>query len=175
MAKDKAFSQNSIDPEKFIGRHLILDVQTYSIRGISEISIIYNLLEELSRRLDMTLAYPPIVGRFPWANNELARFTGDLKNEGVQAKTVEKMEELIMSRANDMAGVSGIAIWLESHAAIHTWTEDKFFSFDAYSCKDFDYKVALKIILQYFDVESYRGLDIIRTTNRPQKITSLKG
>ena len=33
-------------------------------------------------------------------------------------------------------------MWLESHAAIHTWTEENFFSFDAYSCKDFDVEVA---------------------------------
>ncbi len=161
--------------DTFVGRHLILDVQTHSNRGISETSSIYNLLENLSKVLNMTLVYPPIVARFPWANSELEKFVGDLKGEGVKAKTIETMEGLITARNNDFAGISGITIWLESHAAIHTWTEENFFSFDAYSCKDFNPDEALNYILPHFDVASFNGLDIIRTIDEPQKVSTFNG
>ncbi len=162
--------RKSASPEGFVGRHLILDVQTSTPRGINEPSAIYNMLEGLSKVLKMTLVYPPIVARFPWASSELERFVSDLKKEGVTAKTLEQMEALISARADNLAGVSGITVWLESHAAIHTWTEENFFSFDAYSCKDFDPQVALDYILPMFDIVSYNGLDIVRTIKEPQKV-----
>ena len=49
-----------------------------------------------------------------------------------------------------------------------SWTEENFFSFDAYSCKDFDPEKALDYVLQFFDVQSYNGLDIVRTIDAPQ-------
>lgn len=159
----------------FVGRHLILDVQTKTRRGIDEPQAIYNLLEELSKVLGMTLVYPPIVARFPWANSELEKFVSELNDEGIRAKTVEKMESLIAARRDNLAGVSGITVWLESHAAIHTWTEENFFSFDAYSCKDFNTDEALNYILPHFDVASFNGLDIVRTINEPQKVMTFHG
>ena len=158
------------DSEAFVGRHLLLDVQTSSGRGINEPPTMYALLEGLSRILDMTLVYPPLVARFPFAASELSRFVGSLKDEGVQAKAISTMESLLAKRNDEDAGVSGITVWLESHAAIHTWTEENFFSFDAYSCKDFDTDKALEYVLSYFDVQSYNGLDIVRTIHAPQQV-----
>lgn len=175
MGKSNENKTSTPESENFVGRHLILDVQTKSKRGINEPAAIYNLLEDLSRVLDMTLVYPPIVSRFPWASNELEKFVNDLKTENVRAKTIETMEGLIKRRANNLAGVSGITVWLESHAAIHTWTEENFFSFDAYSCKDFDPDQALNFILPHFDVESFNGLDIIRTIDEPQRVEVFQG
>lgn len=156
--------------EGFVGRHLLLDVQTSTPRGINETHIIYKMLEGLSSALDMTLVYPPLVARFPFAANELARFVASLHEEGIQAKTVRGMESLLAKRQSEDAGISGVTVWLESHAAIHTWTEENFFSFDAYSCKDFDPEEALGYVLKFFDVESYNGLDIIRTIDAPQQV-----
>jgi S-adenosylmethionine/arginine decarboxylase-like enzyme len=34
------------------------------------------------------------------------------------------------------------------HAAIHTWVNEKFFSFDAYSCKDFDSQKVVDSMLE---------------------------
>lgn len=168
-------SKMCVNSDGFVGRHLILDVQTHSSRGINETSVIYNLLEGLSKVLNMTLVYPPIVARFPWANSELEKFVNELKVEGIRAKTIEKMENLIEARSDNLAGISGITVWLESHAAIHTWTEENFFSFDAYSCKDFDPDDALNYILPHFDIASFNGLDIIRTINEPQKVATFNG
>ncbi|MDQ6961908.1 MAG: S-adenosylmethionine decarboxylase [Mariprofundaceae bacterium] len=154
----------------FVGRHVLLDVQTASLKGITDKKVIYDLLEGLAVELDMTLVYPPLVAQFPFANQELNKFVKSLKNEGVQAKAVNTMEDLIKRRAQEESGVSGTTVWLESHAAIHTWTEKNFFSFDAYSCKDFDVDKAVQFVLSYFDVTAYNGLDILRTIHAPQEV-----
>ena len=162
--------QDPTRTEGFVGRHLLLDVQTSTPRGITETTAVHHLLEGLSNALDMTLVYPPLVARFPFAANELSRFVESLKAEGIQANAVNAMEQLLARRQNEEAGISGMTVWLESHAAIHTWTEESFFSFDAYSCKDFDPEKALDYVLQFFDVQSYNGLDIVRTINAPQQV-----
>jgi S-adenosylmethionine decarboxylase len=159
--------------DKFVGRHLLLDVQVNSSRGINETDLIYRLLEDLSHVLSMTLVYPPIVARFPFASSELSQFVRSLTEEGIQARTVNTMQELLAKRNTEDSGVSGITVWLESHAAIHTWTEENFFSFDAYSCKDFDVEVAVNHVLAHFDVASYNGLDIVRTIDAPQRVRTL--
>ena len=159
--------------DAFVGRHLLLDVQTSTPRGINETTTIYNMLEGLSRAIDMTLVYPPLVSRFPFAANELSRFVQSLHEEGIQARTVKTMEQLLAKRHNEDAGISGVTVWLESHAAIHTWTEENFFSFDAYSCKDFEAEKAVDYVLSFFDVQSYNGLDIVRTIDAPQQVRVL--
>ena len=159
--------------EGFVGRHLLLDVRTSTPRGIGETATVYHLLESLSMALGMTLVYPPLVARFPFAGSELSRFVESLKAEGIQANAVSAMEHHLAKRQNEEAGISGVTVWLESHAAIHTWTEENFFSFDAYSCKDFDPEKALDHVLRFFDVQSYNGLDIVRTIDAPQQVRVL--
>ena len=80
--------QDPAGTEGFVGRHLLLDVQISTPRGISETAEICHLLEGLSMALDMTLLYQPLVARFPFAGSELSRFVGSLKAEGIQANTV---------------------------------------------------------------------------------------
>ena len=158
------------DSDKFVGRHLLLDVQTRSGRGINETDAIYRMLENLSRVLNMTLVFPPLVARFRFAANELEQFVNSLTEEGIQARTISTMQSLLEQRNSENTGISGVTVWLESHAAIHTWTAENFFSFDAYSCKDFDTDVAIDYVLSYFDVASYNGLDIVRTFDAPQQV-----
>ena len=165
--------QKFAQTEGFVGRHLLLDVQTSTARGINETATIYGMLEGLSKAIDMTLVYPPLVSRFPFAANELSRFVQSLVEEGIQARTVQTMEQLLSKRQNEDAGISGVTVWLESHAAIHTWTEENFFSFDAYSCKDFEAEKAVEYVLSFFDVQSFNGLDIVRTIDAPQQVRVL--
>jgi S-adenosylmethionine decarboxylase len=156
--------------DDFVGRHLLLDVQTASPRGLCSAGTLYQILEGLSECIEMTLVYPPIVGTFPFASGELERFVGGLKNEGVDSATLRKMDELLARRGKDKAGVSGVAVWLESHCSVHTWTEHNFFSFDAYSCKEFDVSRVMEFLFGFFDIEAYNGLDIVRTLGSPQQI-----
>ena len=121
----------------------------------------------------LPLVYPPLVARFPFAASELSRFVHSLNQEGIQAQAVSTMESLLQKRQSEDAGISGVTVWLESHAAIHTWTEENFFSFDAYSCKEFDAELALDYVLRTFDVASFNGLDIVRTIDEPQRVRVL--
>ena len=157
----------------FIGRHLILDVQLNSLRNITQVHSIYNALESLSKTLDMTLVYPPLVAKFPWTATELDRFNQELKKEHLNSATVQKMDQLLSARKNEDAGISGVCVWLESHATIHTWIEASFFSFDAFSCKDFDFSKATTFLLNYFDIKSYQGLNITRSLKGKPKIQTL--
>lgn len=90
------------DKDNFVGRHLIVDVQTKTMRGINEPQVIYTLLEGLSKVIGMTLVYPPIVARFPFANSELEVFLHELKAEGIQAQTISKMEQLLEMRHDEL-------------------------------------------------------------------------
>jgi S-adenosylmethionine decarboxylase len=155
----------------FVGRHLLIDVQCLTSNKIGSRTLIYDFLEGLSRKIGMTLVYPPFVASFPFSINELERYYLELKEAyGSDNKIIVRMEQLIEHRRKDAAGVSGISVWLESHAAIHTWTEENFFSFDCYSCKEFKPSVVLKYICDIFDVESGYGLDIVRTFDKKQVI-----
>ena len=79
--------QNLTGTEGFVGRHILLDVRTSTLRGVSETTTIYHLLEGLSMALGMTLVYPPLVARFPFAGSELSRFVESLKAEEVSRRT----------------------------------------------------------------------------------------
>lgn len=149
---------------KFIGRHLILDIHTITNIKLCDKELIYDFLEKLSKELDMTLVYPPLVARFPFAG-ELDRFVKDLKKEKIQSKTLRQMQYLLKRRETKEAGISGIIIWLESHASIHTWPEYNYCSLDIYSCKEFDITKAIDLIHLYFDINYYQGLNITRKLN----------
>ena len=159
--------------DDFVGRHLLLDFTVSSPRNIIHIEPIYDFMEEMSCRLDMTLIHPPIVAKLPFANSELQRFVKTLKDNGVVSDSVVQMEQLLHARANKESGVSGISMWLESHCSIHTWPEKSFVSLDAYSCHDFDITIALDLVKEMFDVEEGRGLDVVRHIHSPQKTTQI--
>lgn len=155
----------------FVGRHLLVDVQCFTANKIASRALIYDFLEGLSRKLDMTLVYPPFVASFPFSINELEKYYNELREKyGEDNKIIVRMDELIEKRRKDAAGVSGISVWLESHAAIHTWTEENFFSFDCYSCKEFKSGIVLNYIRDIFDVEKGYGMDIVRTFDAKQQI-----
>jgi len=155
---------------EFVGRHIMMDAIVSDITRINTIQPIYDYMEELSRRIDMTLVYPPIVARFPFAQSELEQFVKRLSEENVKSRTLEIMEEVLKRRATEDSGVSGVSIWLESHCTIHTWPEEEFFSLDAYSCKDFDPMVAFEFTVKWFNVKYASFVDVERYIGGPCKI-----
>jgi hypothetical protein len=60
------------------------------------------------------------------------------------------------------SGVTGVSIWAESHAAIHTWDEDNYYAFDAFSCRDFRPRDALRLLLTHFDIETLNCVNLFR-------------
>ena len=161
----------------FVGRHLIIDASTSNRRNLTSTDTVFTLLEALARNLDMTLVLPPIVFRYPFANSELASFCDDIEVElTAKAKDmaannqpvdlslgpVRVMREFLRKRQMEDSGVSGVSIWAESHAAIHTWDEDNYYAFDAFSCKDFRPKDALRLLLSHFDTDILNCVNMLR-------------
>ena len=168
------------DPTKndFVGRHLIVDASTYTRRNLSSTDTVFALFEALNRNLDMTAVLPPIVCRYPFANDEIAAFCNDVEAE-LEAKArelaarrrkpvdlslapVRLMKDFLRRRQLEESGVTGVSIWAESHAAIHTWDEDNYYAFDAFSCRDFQPKDALRLLLSHFDIETLNCVNLYR-------------
>ncbi len=52
----------------------------------------------------------------------------------------------------DEGGITGIQVISTSHLSFHAWPLQKFFSMDAFSCKDFNAELALSIIRESIGV-----------------------
>ena len=174
------------DPN-FVGRHLIIDASTFGKRNLTSTETLYSLFESLARNLDMTLVIPPLVCRFPFANDELSMFTDavqkelaakrdELKGKNIDVEldlnAVTIMNEFLRKRKMEESGVSGVSIWAESHAAIHTWDSDNYFAFDAFSCKEFDPKDAIRQLLNVFDIEMLNCINVLRYQRSAPKVTT---
>jgi S-adenosylmethionine decarboxylase len=166
------------DKNDFVGRHLIVDASTFTRRNLSSTDTVFALFEALNRNLDMTAILPPIVCRYPFANDEIAAFCNDVEVE-LEAKAkelaarrrqpvdlslapVRLMKDFLRRRQLEESGVTGVSIWAESHAAIHTWDEDNYYAFDAFSCRDFQPRDALRLLLTQFDVETLNCVNLFR-------------
>ena len=170
--------------DDFAGRHLIVDASTYNRRNLTSTDTVFSLFESIARNLDMTLVIPPIVCRYPFANDELETFCDDVEQE-LKKKAIELgdkprvdlnlapikiMRQHLRKRQMQDSGVTGISIWAESHCAIHTWDEENYFSFDAFSCTDFNAADALRLLLNTFDIETMNCLNMIRYQHGIPKI-----
>jgi S-adenosylmethionine decarboxylase len=175
---EEGTTMEGVKRDDFVGRHLIVDASTYSRRNLTSTDTVFALLEALARNLDMTLVLPPIVCRYPFANDELGTFcdnieleldrkmkelaTGNDKPIDLSLAPVKIMREFLRRRQMEESGVTGMSIWAESHAAIHTWDEDNYYAFDAFSCKDFRPKDALRLLLSHFDTEILNCVSLLR-------------
>ena len=164
--------------DDFVGRHLIVDASTFTRRNLSSTDTVFALFEALNRSLDMTAVLPPIVCRYPFANDEIAAFCDDIEKEletkarELAARTrkpvdlslapVRVMRDFLRRRQSEESGVTGVSIWAESHAAIHTWDEDNYYAFDAFSCRDFAPRDALRLLLAHFDIETLNCVNLFR-------------
>ena len=159
---------DDLKKDDFVGRHLIVDASTYTRRNLSSTDTVFALFEALNRNLDMTAVLPPIVCRYPFANDEIAAFCDDIERElsmkarDLSLTPVRLMREFLRRRQLEESGVTGVSIWAESHAAIHTWDEDNYYAFDAFSCRDFRPRDALRLLLTHFDIEILNCVNLFR-------------
>jgi S-adenosylmethionine decarboxylase len=164
----------------FVGRHLIVDASTFTRRNLSSTDTAFALFEALNRNLDMTAVLPPIVCRYPFANDEIASFCTDVetalaaKANGLSLEPVRVMRDFLRRRQMEESGVTGVSIWAESHAAIHTWDEDNYYAFDAFSCRDFQPKDALRLLLTHFDVETLNCVNLFRFQRSIPRVSSFQ-
>jgi S-adenosylmethionine decarboxylase len=169
MVTPEGRAMEGLKRDDFVGRHLIVDASTYTRRNLSSTDTVFALFEALNRNLDMTAVLPPIVCRYPFANDELAAFCDDIEAElAAKAKDalsltpVRLMRDFLRRRQLEESGVTGVSIWAESHAAIHTWDEDNYYAFDAFSCRDFRPRDALRLLLTHFDIEMLNCVNLFR-------------
>src|ERR671911_2082111 len=101
-------------------------------------------------------------------NDEISTFCDDIEAE-LKAKAVDvslapvrMMREFLRRRQLEESGVTGVSIWAESHAAIHTWDEDNYYAFDAFSCRDFVPRDALRLLVTHFDIEMLNCVNLFR-------------
>jgi S-adenosylmethionine decarboxylase len=179
-----------VKKDDFVGRHLIVDASTYNRRNLTSTDTVFALLEALARNLDMTLLLPPIVCRYPFANDELSTFCDDIELElarkmkelatgndkpiDLSLTPVRIMREFLRRRQMEESGVTGMSIWAESHAAIHTWDEDNYYAFDAFSCKDFRLKDALRLLLTHFDTEMLNCVNLLRFQRSVPRVSNFQ-
>jgi len=53
----------------------------------------------------------------------------------------------------DIAGVSGVVMIMESHISIHTYSKKDFLTADIYSCKEFDSQTAVDFLKRSFNIQ----------------------
>jgi S-adenosylmethionine decarboxylase len=174
----------------FVGRHLIVDASTFTRRNLSSTDTVFALFEALNRNLDMTAILPPIVCRYPFANDEITAFCSDVEAE-LEAKAkelatrgrkpvdlslapVRVMKDFLRRRQLEESGVTGVSIWAESHAAIHTWDEDNYYAFDAFSCRDFQPRDALRLLLTHFDIETLNCVNLYRFQRSMPRVSNFQ-
>jgi S-adenosylmethionine decarboxylase len=169
--------------DDFVGRHLIVDASTYTRRNLSSTDTMFALFEALNRNLDMTAVLPPIVCRYPFANDEISSFCDDIEAElaaraengnPLSLTPVRMMRDFLKRRQMEESGVTGVSIWAESHAAVHTWDEDNYFAFDAFSCRDYRPQDALRLLLTHFDVDTLNCVNLFRYQRSMPRVSSFQ-
>ena len=138
----------------FNGKHLRVDAiaEDYSVLGTASLG--GDLLEAIVERIDMTMILPPVTVKFPHNVCELNRVLKKLENEGLtDSKTAKSIAKDLELRKKESYGYSSFVMIAESHITIHTFPELGYFSFDCYSCKDFDEIVVLNTIRDFITTE----------------------
>jgi S-adenosylmethionine/arginine decarboxylase-like enzyme len=106
-------------------KHLLIEGINCDNNTLNDMSIIYNLLDELPNKMNMEKLGTPILHRV--------------------TPTIHKD-----------TGITGVTIITTSHIAIHTFNNGNeqqplpFFTFDAFSCKDFDERIIIAELNQVF-------------------------
>jgi S-adenosylmethionine decarboxylase len=176
--------------DDFVGRHLIVDASTFTRRNLTSTDTVFSLFEALNRNLDMTAVLPPIVCRYPFANDEITAFCDAIETElaakarelastsrapvDLSLAPVRVMREFLRRRQTEESGVTGVSIWAESHAAIHTWDEDNYYAFDAFSCRDFPPRDALRLLLSQFDIETLNCVNLFRFQRSMPRVSNFQ-
>ena len=156
--------------KKLAGRHLILDVIVNDIEYIASEEAVNKFMKKVSQVIGMTLVYPPLTAKFPFCT-EITNIVNELEHEGTTSPVIKRYVDRVRARDTNDNGVSSVSVWLESHLAFHSWTDNKYASLDLFSCKKFDAEPAIDLIVESFDVKKADILSVIRYMGSPQEVT----
>lgn len=99
--------------------------------------------------------------------NLLDRLPNEMNMTKIMAPYVFEYKGLVP----DDWGVSGIVIIAESHLAIHTFPDKGFLTVDIFSCKDFDVRKAVNMIVEAYEPQSWDEQLIQRGREFPRSMT----
>lgn len=138
---------------KFDGKHLVVDAVVVDPAPLCEAKNGNLVLQDIVQRIDMTMILPPVTIEFPHAPNEIQRVIKKLESEGLgESQTALMLKSSLRDRIEQSYGFSTIVMIAESHLSLHTFPKTKFFTFDCYSCKDFDHELVLEILRERFGI-----------------------
>lgn len=124
-----------------IGRHLIIDgiFRPDMLEKMSNREYLSQYLEDVTKITGMTLVFPPMAMSFPFAG-ETNSLINKLRAEGKcnDSAIFQEFCQHIDQRNNNGGGVSAIAVWVESHCTLHSWTERNYISVDLFSCSTYE-------------------------------------
>lgn len=130
------------------GKHLMIDglVAEDRIHTLHDSRWGIDFLEKIVHGIDMTMILPPLTVKFPHAISEMNRVLESLEKEGLaSSETANQIRSNLKNRVEQTYGYSTFVMIAESHLSLHTFPEDGFATFDAYSCKDFDHEEILRL------------------------------
>lgn len=127
--------------ENYAGRHVIIDgvFKPEFTQKMSDRTYLSQYLEDVTGITGMTLVFPPIAMSFPFAG-ETNRLIEKLDKEGKcnDSPIFQEFKRHIHTRNTTGGGVSALAVWVESHCTLHSWTEKNYISVDLFSCSAYD-------------------------------------
>jgi len=139
--------------EKMQGKHLMLDIIVQSGENLTNPEKGQKFLEDIVETIGMTMVLPPITVKFPHAISEMKRTLTTLRNEGLgDSRAATELAIDLEKRKKEEYGYSSFVMIAESHLSMHTFPELGYFSFDCYSCKDFDSSLVVSILHKNFSI-----------------------
>lgn len=158
--------------EHYAGRHLIIDgvFRPDKKELLSDRTTISQYLEDVTKITGMTLVFPPIAMSFPFAG-ETNRLIEKLEAEGKcdDSAVFQEFKKHIHQRNTIGGGVSAIAVWVESHCTVHSWTEKNYVSIDLFSCSSYEYEPVVDFTNKIFGLKkaSYVVVDRMMDGSAP--------
>jgi S-adenosylmethionine decarboxylase len=136
------------------GKHVMVDatlVASADKMKLNNPTLGREVLESIIEEIDMTMILPVITVQFPHNICEMKRILSSLNAEGLaESATALKISQDLEYRKLQSYGFSSIAMIAESHLSLHTFPEEGFYTFDCYSCKDFDDTKIKEILFNAF-------------------------
>lgn len=123
------------------GTHLMVDSVILGRKqsALHDSRVGVEFLESVAEAVDMTILVPPIAINFPHVNSETEKYLKLLDSEGLaNSKTAQLIRTQVQTRVEQTHGYTAIMLIAESHVTIHTFPDERFVTFDCYSCKPFD-------------------------------------
>ena len=156
---------------KSAGTHVIIDgiLSPESIPIVSSREHMSQYLEDITKITGMTLVFPPIAMKFPFAG-ETHRFLNNLQQEGTTSPVIREFTEHIHNRDTQGSGVSAISMWLESHCTLHSWPEENYISIDLFSCKNFDTPPVIDYTMDFMKLKESNIITVYRQMDGAAKI-----